>query len=153
MRKLAAALSLVALLAAACSSSAQKAQGSDDVLRLGIFPNLTHAPGYVALEEGFFEEALPGVEVAGDVLQLRFGRRRGDLRRLDRRHLHRSRSRDVAVPRARARGRGRVGGHLRRRVVRRAQGRRASPRPTTSSARRSPCRGSGTRRTSRSERG
>ena len=63
MRKILAALSLVALLAAACSSSAQRAQGSDDVLRLGIFPNLTHAPGYVALEEGFFEEALPGVDV------------------------------------------------------------------------------------------
>jgi NitT/TauT family transport system substrate-binding protein len=58
-----AGLSLVALLAAACSSSAQRAQGSDDVLRLGIFPNLTHAPGYVTLEEGFFEEALPGVDV------------------------------------------------------------------------------------------
>jgi NitT/TauT family transport system substrate-binding protein len=63
MRKILAGLSLVALLAAACSSSAQRAQGSDDVLRLGIFPNLTHAPGYLALEEGFFEETLPGVDV------------------------------------------------------------------------------------------
>ena len=63
MRKILVGLSLVALLAAACSSSARRAQGSDDVLRLGIFPNLTHAPGYVALEEGFFEEALPGVDV------------------------------------------------------------------------------------------
>ena len=63
MRKILAALSVVALLAAACASSAQRAQGSDDVLRLGIFPNLTHAPGYIALEEGFFEEALPGVDV------------------------------------------------------------------------------------------
>jgi NitT/TauT family transport system substrate-binding protein len=63
MRKLVPVLALVALLAAACSSSAQRARGSDDVIRLGIFPNLTHAPGYVALEEGLFEETLPGVEV------------------------------------------------------------------------------------------
>ena len=63
MRKILAGLSLVALLAAACSSSAQRSEGSDDVLRLGIFPNLTHAPGYVALEEGFLEETLSGVDV------------------------------------------------------------------------------------------
>src|SRR5262245_65766376 len=63
MKRLLAGLSLVALLAAACSSSAQRARGSDDVIRLGIFPNLTHAPGYVALQEGFFEDALPGVDV------------------------------------------------------------------------------------------
>ncbi len=63
MRKILAGLALVALIAAACASSTEKAQGSGDVLRLGIFPNLTHAPGYVALEEGFFEEALPGVDV------------------------------------------------------------------------------------------
>jgi NitT/TauT family transport system substrate-binding protein len=63
MRKLMIGLAAVALLGAACASSEQKAQGSDDVLRLGIFPNLTHAPGYVALEEGMFEETLPGVDV------------------------------------------------------------------------------------------
>lgn len=63
MRKVLAAVAAIALLTAACASSAQRSQGSDDVLRLGIFPNLTHAPGYVALEEGFFEETLPGVDV------------------------------------------------------------------------------------------
>ena len=63
MRKLMIGLAAVALLGAACASSEQKAQGSDDVLRLGIFPNLTHAPGYVALEEGYFDETLPGVDV------------------------------------------------------------------------------------------
>ena len=63
MRKLMIGLAAVALLGAACASSEQKAQGSDDVLRLGIFPNLTHAPGYVALEEGMFEQTLPGVDV------------------------------------------------------------------------------------------
>jgi sulfonate transport system substrate-binding protein len=56
-------LTAAVLVTAACSSSEQGSQGGDDVLRLGIFPNLTHAPGYVALEEGLFEEALPGVDV------------------------------------------------------------------------------------------
>lgn len=63
MRKLAPAIVVLALLAGACASSESKAEGSGDVLRLGLFPNLTHAPGYVALEEGIFEETLPGVEV------------------------------------------------------------------------------------------
>jgi NitT/TauT family transport system substrate-binding protein len=56
-------LTAAVLVAAACSGSEQGSKGSDDVLRLGIFPNLTHAPGYVALEEGLFEDALPGVDV------------------------------------------------------------------------------------------
>jgi NitT/TauT family transport system substrate-binding protein len=63
MRRILATLATVTLLAAACSSSEQRAEGSGDVLRLGIFPNLTHAPGYVALEEGIFEQTLPGVDV------------------------------------------------------------------------------------------
>lgn len=63
MRKSIVGVAVFALVAAGCSSSAQRSEGSDDVLRLGIFPNLTHAPGYVALEEGFLEETLPGVEV------------------------------------------------------------------------------------------
>jgi NitT/TauT family transport system substrate-binding protein len=63
MKKVMIGLAAVALLGAACASSEQKAQGSDDVLRLGIFPNLTHAPGYVALEEGMFDETLPGIDV------------------------------------------------------------------------------------------
>jgi sulfonate transport system substrate-binding protein len=63
MRRLAIGLATIALLGAACASSEEKARGSDDVLRLGIFPNLTHAPGYVALEEGYFGDALPGVDV------------------------------------------------------------------------------------------
>jgi sulfonate transport system substrate-binding protein len=63
MRKLMVGLAALAMLGAACASSEQKAQGSDDVLRLGIFPNLTHAPGYVALEEGYLDETLPGVDV------------------------------------------------------------------------------------------
>ena len=52
--------------------------GQEDVLRLGIFPNLTHAPGYVALEEGIFEETLARRRGRRHVLQLRFGCRRRD---------------------------------------------------------------------------
>lgn len=63
MRRSVVGVAMMALLAAACSSSQQRSEGSDDVLRLGIFPNLTHAPGYVALEEGFFDQTLPGVEI------------------------------------------------------------------------------------------
>ncbi len=63
MRKLAIGVAAIALLASACSSSEQKSEGSEDVLRLGLFPNLTHAPGYVGLEEGLFEQTLPGVDV------------------------------------------------------------------------------------------
>jgi NitT/TauT family transport system substrate-binding protein len=63
MRKSVIGLAVIALVVVGCSSPAQKSEASDDVLRLGVFPNLTHAPGYVALEEGLFEETLPGVDV------------------------------------------------------------------------------------------
>jgi NitT/TauT family transport system substrate-binding protein len=56
-------LAVTALAAGACSSPASRAQGSSEVLRLGIFPNLTHAPGYVALGEGIFEEVLAPTRV------------------------------------------------------------------------------------------
>jgi NitT/TauT family transport system substrate-binding protein len=63
MRKLLGLLAIAALTSAACASSASRAQGEAGVLRLGIFPNLTHAPGYVAMGEGIFEEALGDTEV------------------------------------------------------------------------------------------
>jgi NitT/TauT family transport system substrate-binding protein len=64
MRKqLALILAAAALLASACVSSATRATGSSEVLRLGIFPNLTHAPGYVALGSGILEEALSPTKV------------------------------------------------------------------------------------------
>src|SRR5918997_5537524 len=57
-----------ALLAAACgddgdsddNASGGNEQASEDLppLRLGYFPNLTHAPALVGVEEGIFEEAL-----------------------------------------------------------------------------------------------
>lgn len=61
MRKVLAGIVLAGLVATGCGDAA-KGSG-EQVLRLGIFPNLTHAPGFVALGEGFFEEALEGTEV------------------------------------------------------------------------------------------
>jgi len=58
MRRIAAALALVTLAAAGCASSVARAKGSDTVLRLGIFPNLTHAPGLVGIADGTFDRDL-----------------------------------------------------------------------------------------------
>jgi NitT/TauT family transport system substrate-binding protein len=63
MKRLMAALSVAALIATGCAGSARRAQGSADVLRLGIFPNLTHAPGYVALGQGIFEDVMSATDV------------------------------------------------------------------------------------------
>jgi NitT/TauT family transport system substrate-binding protein len=62
-RKLLIATALAGLVAAGCAGSATRARGSAEVLRLGIFPNLTHAPGFVALGEGIFEETLGSTRV------------------------------------------------------------------------------------------
>lgn len=58
MGRVGSALAGLVLLAAACTSTASRAAGSGDVLRLGVFPNLTHAPALVALEEGILEREL-----------------------------------------------------------------------------------------------
>lgn len=63
MRRWLAALAAIAVLSAACASSEAKLKGSPDVLRLGMFPNLTHAPAYVAVEEGILEEMLAPTRV------------------------------------------------------------------------------------------
>lgn len=62
-RRLQAAVAALALGAAACASSGARARGSEEVLRLGIFPNLTHAPGYVAMGSGGLEDSLEGTEL------------------------------------------------------------------------------------------
>jgi NitT/TauT family transport system substrate-binding protein len=60
-RKAAAAIfAVLALASAGCASSAARARGSADVLRLGIFPNLTHAPGHVAIGSGILQRKLRG---------------------------------------------------------------------------------------------
>jgi len=54
-------LGLVVGLGVAATSSAGAttgAQNDADTVRLGYFPNVTHAPALVGLEEGFFEDAL-----------------------------------------------------------------------------------------------
>jgi NitT/TauT family transport system substrate-binding protein len=63
MRRALAVVAVVGLLAGGCAGSASRARGSSEVLRLGIFPNLTHAPGYVALGEGIFDRVLGDTEV------------------------------------------------------------------------------------------
>jgi NitT/TauT family transport system substrate-binding protein len=63
MKRLLATLGVAALITAGCAGSAERARGSADVLRLGIFPNLTHAPGYVAIGEGIFDRVMPSTDV------------------------------------------------------------------------------------------
>ena len=68
MRRLIVAAAVLALLAAGCQGSEARARGSARVLRLGIFPNLTHAPGYVALGAGIFDRVMGSTEVRVTVL-------------------------------------------------------------------------------------
>jgi NitT/TauT family transport system substrate-binding protein len=56
------AVALALTLLSACATTAGDVGGSGLTLRLGYFPNVTHAPAIVALEKGFFAEAL-GSEV------------------------------------------------------------------------------------------
>src|SRR3954468_3716621 len=56
------ALAAVAVLAAACGSSSKKSAAAAPKqhvdLRLGYFPNITHAPALVGLQQGIFGQAL-----------------------------------------------------------------------------------------------
>jgi NitT/TauT family transport system substrate-binding protein len=61
IRALALAAALVATTAlAACGSHDDKASASGDAstIRLGYFPNITHAPALVGVNKGFFQDAL-----------------------------------------------------------------------------------------------
>lgn len=51
-------IALVGLVAAGCVSSAARAKGTEGVLRLGVFPNLTHAPGLIGIANGIFDRDL-----------------------------------------------------------------------------------------------
>ncbi len=53
----AALVATLALVAGACSGSEAKSSGPL-TLRLGYYPNLTHAPAIIGVEKGFFKEAL-----------------------------------------------------------------------------------------------
>lgn len=63
MRRLVALAMCGALLAPACTSSDARARGSADVLRLGVFPTLTHAPAHVGIGSGIFAETLAPTRV------------------------------------------------------------------------------------------
>src|SRR6202171_1258314 len=61
MRKHFLALALVAMFAVACGQGVSSASPNDDQplkLRLGYFPNLTHAPALAGIKKGFFAAAL-----------------------------------------------------------------------------------------------
>jgi NitT/TauT family transport system substrate-binding protein len=58
VRRLGALALALSLLAAGCSGSEARARGSDEVLRLGVFPTLTHAPAHVGIGSGIFAETL-----------------------------------------------------------------------------------------------
>lgn len=69
------ALALLPLLAlTACGGDAESSEepggeagnSSVDTVRLGVFPNVTHAPGLVGIEDGFLQEAI-GEDVSLDV--------------------------------------------------------------------------------------
>ena len=131
------------------ASGGSGAPSDDYQVKLGYFPNLTHASAIVGIEKGYFEDELAenGATLktfefnsGSDTIDALLG---GDARR----HLHRPqpdhhRVRTVA---------GRRPGHQRRDVRRRLAGRQraTSRRPTTSRARPSPHRASPTPRTSR----
>ena len=74
-RRLAVLLSALVPLLAACSGSAgggAEGGGAGGVLRLGYFPNITHAPAIVGLEEGLVAEAL-GDDVALETVPFNSG--------------------------------------------------------------------------------
>ena len=77
--------------AAAADESAPAADGEAVTLRLGYFPNVTHAPAIIGVETGLFEEALgDDVDARTADVQLRHRGHRGDLLRRPRRLVHRA---------------------------------------------------------------
>ena len=63
MRRLVVLALCGALLAPACSGSEARARGSAEVLRLGVFPTLTHAPAHVGIGSGIFADVLAPTKV------------------------------------------------------------------------------------------
>jgi NitT/TauT family transport system substrate-binding protein len=63
MSRTAVAVTLAAVVVAGCASSNAKAKGSAAVLRLGVFPNLTHAPALVGIGGGIFDRDLAPTRV------------------------------------------------------------------------------------------
>src|SRR5438128_11772707 len=63
MKRITVTVAALALLLGACASSASRAKGSAGVLRLGVFPNLTHAPALIGLAGGIFARDLAPTKV------------------------------------------------------------------------------------------
>lgn len=63
-RVLACGLALVLLAGAGCASSAARARGSAEVLRLGLVSSFTQAPGHVALGAGILPRSLAPTRLA-----------------------------------------------------------------------------------------
>ena len=63
MNRLLAIIALIGFAATGCASSAARAKGSESVLRLGVFPNLTHAPGLIGIADGIFNRNLSPTKV------------------------------------------------------------------------------------------
>jgi NitT/TauT family transport system substrate-binding protein len=62
-RKIALGIAVGAIVLAACGQNVSSAAPNDDqalTLRLGYFPNLTHAPALVGIKKGYFASALGG---------------------------------------------------------------------------------------------
>ena len=119
------------------SSTTGQASAEPVTLRLGYFPNVTHAPALVGIEGGIFEENLgDNVTLETIVVQRRRRRHHRDPRGRARRLVHRPQPRDQRVPAVERRGdphRLRCG--IRRRVPRHEARHHDAPR--TSRARRS----------------
>ena len=156
-------LVLLALLigAAACSSDEKTSTGGSptsaadggnataSTVRLGYFPNVTHAPAIVGVEKGFFADSSSAPTSSRRRRSTPARRRRGAVRRRARHQLHRPEPGDQRLRRSRTVRRSASspaatsGG-----AVPRRQARHHERRPT-SRARRSPRRSSATPRTSR----
>src|SRR4051812_6749047 len=64
---LAATVLLSATALTACSGDDDKASASGEAsaIRLGYFPNITHAPALVGVNKGFFQESLGSTKLEG----------------------------------------------------------------------------------------
>ena len=100
-------------------------------VRFGVFPNITHAPGLVALaDDGPLKKLLPNARHPGHAVQLGHAGQRGDPVRRPRHHLHRAQPRDQHVREDQRRGGPRdLGLDLGRRVPRRQAGHHQRGRP------------------------
>ncbi len=118
------------LILVACTGPASGGDGSTVELRLGYFPNVTHATAIVGVENGIFQDKLgSGVTLDHPDLQRRRRRGGGDLRRRAGRQLRRAESGHQCLGSVRGH---RHQDHLRRHLGRRLPGgqpRHHQPRP------------------------